>query len=530
MTCARWLAIAVLLAGPVLADPGTAQTVLRRPTAAEPETLDPMKTTSSDDLTIDMDLFQPLVGRDADQKLIPGAAQSWEASGDGLTYTFHLRPDGRWSNGDPVTADDFVYALRRAVLPQTAAADIGPISRIVEAAAINAGRETDAAKLGVEAPDPATLSIHLTEPQVTLPLELSDRFGMPVHRASFEKSGEAWTRPGNLVGNGPYRLDGWVPNSELVLVRNRYFPNPAGIDFDQVRYVVSDNAETSFKRYLSGEMDWATVPALKLPWARGTHAAELHSGQILGLGFLFFNLKKGLFADHPKLREALSLALDRETLVDKVDARGERPAYGWVSRVIPGYRPPLYPWRDLKMAARIEQARALLADEGYGPGHPLTLTISYPTRDESRKSLLAIAAMWKTALGVEVKLSNQEWRVFIAGMEQWDFEIGLLGRNSEILDPGILLEPFLGNAGENSDTGYANPAFDALVAEGERAPDAAMRFDLLARAEAMMLADYPVIPLSYAAINRLVSPRLRDWRDDEAYPQSRYVRLVPATR
>jgi oligopeptide transport system substrate-binding protein len=529
MAFERWCALTPILVGLMIgaaSPPAAAETVLRRPAAAEPETLDPMKTTSSDDVAIDMDLFQPLVGRDADQKLIPGAAQSWDVSADGLTYSFHLRPDGRWSNGDPVTAGDFVFALRRALLPKTAAADVSPLSHIVNAAAINAGSERDASKLGVEAPDPLTLRIHLTEPQLTLPLYFSTVYGMPLHRASFEQGGDAWTRPGNLVGNGPYRLESWVPNSELVLVRNDHFPDAAAIDVDQVHYLVSDNLETGLKRYLAGEMDWAQVPPPKLPWVRENRAAEFHTGKILGIGFLFFNLRKGPFAGHPKLREALSLALDRETLADKVDARGEQPAYSWVSPVIAGYDPPTYAWRDTAMAVRIERARALLAEEGYGPGHPLSLTISYPTRDESRKTLLAVASLWKSALGVEVKLANQEWRVFISTMEQWDFEIGLLGRNSELLDPGILLEPFLSNAGENSDTGYANPAFDALISEGERAPDAATRFGLLERAEALMLADYPVIPLSYAAINRLVAPSIRDWRNDDAYPQTRYIRLA----
>ena len=528
MALGRWCALMSLLAGLAAgaAVPAAAETVLRRPAAAEPETLDPVKTSSADDFAIDMDLFQPLVGRDADQNLVPGAAQRWEVSDDGLAYSFHLRPDGRWSNGDPVTADDFVYALRRTLMPGTAAADISPLSHIVNAVEINAGRETDAAKLGVAAPDPLTLRIRLTEPQATLPLYLSAVYGMPLHRASFEKWGDAWTRPGNLVGNGPYRLESWVPNSEIVLVRNSYFPDAAAIDVDQVHYMVSDNIETGLKRYLAGEMDWAGVPPPKLPWARENRPAELRTGRVLGVGYLFFNLKKGPFADHPKLREALSLAVDRETLADKVDARGEHPAYGWVAPVIAGYRPATYAWRDMAMAARIERARALLAEEGYGPGHPLSLTISYPTRDESRKTLLAIASMWKAALGVEAKLANQEWRVFIAAVEQRDFEIGLLGRNSELKDPGILLEPFLGNAGDNSDGGYANPAFDALVSEGERAADTATRFGLLERAEAVMLADYPVIPLSYSAVNRLVSPRISDWRDDDAYPQTRFIRLA----
>jgi oligopeptide transport system substrate-binding protein len=523
--CAVVSIAAALIAGWVA--PGLADTVLRRPTAAEPETLDPHKTTSNDDIAIDMDLFEPLVGRDADQNLIPGAAASWTVSEDGLVYTFHLRPDGRWSNGEPVTAEDFVFALRRLVAPATGAADISPIRRIVAAPAINAGRETDATKLGVEAIDPLTLRIRLTERQSTLPLYLSSTYGMPLNRAEIERAGEAWTRPGNLVGNGPYRLDSWVPSSEIVLVRNAYFHDPAGIAVDQVHYLVTDVLETGLKRYLTGELDWAIVPPPKLPWAHESRAAELHSGAVLGIRYLFFNLKSGKLAPHPKLREALSLAVDREALADKVAARGEQPAYGWVTPVIPAYRTQAYAWQAMPMAERIARARSLLAEEGYGPDHPLAVTISYGTEEVTRKTLLAIASMWKSALGVEVTLSNQEWRVYVAAVEQWDFEIGNLARSTELADPSILLEPFLSDAGANSDTAYANPGFDALLAQAEASGDPPARLRLLERAEAMMLADYPAIPLSYTSVNRLVTPRIRDWRDGDAFPQTRNIKLAP---
>ena len=530
MALGRHCVIASVLAAFLLGftSPGVADTVLRRPTAAEPETLDPQKTTSLDDIAIDMDLFEPLVERDADQNLIPGAALSWTVSEDGLVYTFHLRPDGRWSNGEPVTAADFVYALRRLVTPKTGAADISPIHRIAAAPEINAGREPDVTKLGVEAVDPLTLRIHLTERQFTLPLYLSTVYGMPLNRAALERAGDAWTRPGNLVGNGPYRLTAWVPTSEITLVRNTYFHDPGTIAVDEVHYLVTDVQETGLKRYLTGDLDWATVPPPKLPWARENRAPELHCGPMFGIRFLFFNVKSGIFAGHPKLREALSLAIDREVLADKVAARGEQPAYGWVPPVAKNFRSQAYAWQAMPMVERIERARSLLREEGYGPDHPLAVTISYATEDVTRKLLLAVANMWKTSLGVEVKLSNQEWRVYVAAVEQGDFEIATFLRATGLEDPSILLEPFLSDAGANSDTGYANPAFDALFAQTERTLDPAERQRLLERAEAMMLADYPAMPVSYAVINRLVVPRIRDWRDGDAYPQTRNITFAPA--
>ena len=511
-------AFLLLLSGSALAE-----TELRRPTRAEPETLDPHKTTSEDDFTIDEDLFEPLIGQDVNGGIVPGAAESWEVSVDGLTYTFHLRPDGRWSNGDPVTAEDFVYAFRRFVDPKTGAADISSIKRLGNAEAINAGKEKDLTKLGAEAVDPLTLRLHLVERQATLLLYLSTPYGAPMHSTSMEQAGEVWSHAGNLIGNGPYKLESWVPHSELLLVRNPFYKSRRPASIDRIRYLVTDDLETGVKRFLAGEMDWADVPPGKLDWAKAEHSETLHSGTQLANRFIFFNVKSGRLAQHPKLREALSLAVDREVLADKVDRRDEPPAYAWTAPVIADYRPPAYEWRSLSMAARLERARKLLAEEGYGPDHPLAVTINYPTREDARRSLLALANMWKTGLGIEVTLSNEEWRVFIAREAQFDFEIGWIGRVSEMSDAGIFLEPFISSAGGNSDTGYANPEFDRLLTEAEQTLDGAARNHLLEQAEALMLADYPVVPLTFGKVNRLVSPKLKGVPDGVGYPQSRYL-------
>ncbi|MEI9984445.1 MAG: peptide ABC transporter substrate-binding protein [Aliidongia sp.] len=521
----RCAALAAILL-PIVFGQAAAETELRRPTLAEPETLDPHKTTSADDFAIDTDLFEPLVGLDSDGRLAPGAAESWEVSEDGLVYTFHLRPDGHWSNGDPVTAADFVFTFRRFAAPVTGAVDISPIRMIAGAREINAGQEKDLAKLGAEAIDPLTLRLRLADRQATLLRYLSVAYGVPLHRASLERWGDAWTHPGNLIGNGPYKLESWVPHSEILLVRNPYFQSKTPVSADRIRYLVTDEPETGLKRYLAGEQDWANVPAAKIGWARTERPDEMHSAPALGLRFLFFNVKSGKFAGHPKLREALSLAIDRDVLADKIDKRSELPAYGWLPPVIPDYRPASYDWRAMPMAARLDRARALLAEEGYGPDHPLSVTINYATREDIRRSLLAIGNMWKTGLGVEVTLANEEWRVFIAREEQFDFEIGYLGRSQEIPDAGIFLEPFLSSAGGNSDTGYANPDFDRLLAEAN-SKEGAARNRTLEQAEAMMLADYPIAPLTFLAVNRLVSPKVKGLHDGAGYPQSRYLSLAP---
>ncbi len=258
---------------------------------------------------------------------------------------------------------------------------------------------------------------------------------------------------------------------------------------------------------------------------RAEHAAELHTGPTRSISFIFFNVKKGLLAEHPKLREALSLAVDREVIATKVDPRGQEPAYSFVPPAVTGYKIQPYGWRDEKMASRIERARALFAEEGYDAAHPLHVAISYATSDDQRKVLLAVAAMWKTALGVETTLAAEEWRVLVSAIEQADFEISGYGRSSSTDDPGLFLEPFLTDAGANSDTGYANPAYDALISAGDQSATTTERFERLEQAEALMLADYPVIPLSYGVNNRLVSPRVSGLPDAIGYPQTRYIKV-----
>jgi oligopeptide transport system substrate-binding protein len=307
--------------------------------------------------------------------------------------------------------------------------------------------------------------------------------------------------------------------------RNPYFHDRDTVKIDRVEYDVTDDPETGLKRYLTGDLDWVLLPPKEIPRMRAERAAEFHSGPWLSVSFISFNVRKGLFADHPKLREALSLAVDREVIAAKVDPRGQQPAYSFVPPAVTGWAPQPYDWRDRPMAERIARARSLLAEEGYDAAHPLHVTISYSTGEEQRKVLLAVAAMWKSGLGVETTLANQEWRSLIATLEQWDFEISAYGRSNSTNDPGLFLEPFLSTAGENSDTGYANPAFDALMNQGDQAATEGERFVLLEKAEALMLADYPLIPTFFGAINRLVSPRVSGLPDGIGYPQTRYIRI-----
>ncbi len=525
MSLLRRLAIAASFGIVALASfsPVNAETVLRRANQAEPETLDPQKTTGVYEATIETDLFEGLVTLDADRKPVPGAAERWETSPDGTVWTFYLRAGQKWSNGDPLTADDFVYAFRRLVDPATGAADFDPLHEVVTAQEIVAGKERDLGKLGVQALDPLTLRITLTHPRVILPLLMTDIAAFPLHKASIERYGNQWTRPGNIVTNGAYTLDSAVSHDQIVLKKNPEFHDADAVQIDTVRYILADNDATAFKRFRNGELDTTVAPLKELPWIRENMKPEFHSGLGLGVSFVFFNMTKGPFFDNPKLREALSLTVDREVLVTKVSPRGQQPAYGLVPPTVPDYTSQPVFFKDMPKEERLALARKLYAEAGYGPQNPLKFSLLYTTDEELRVFLLAIASMWKTALGIEVKLENREWQVFLNAVRQKDFDTGIMGTLATYADAEGFFDNYRSDAGFYNHSGYTNPAFDSLLATSKQAIDMGVRRDLLQQSERLLMTEMPIIPIQFSAINRLVSTRVSGWRDAISFPASRYL-------
>ncbi|HEV2675953.1 MAG TPA: peptide ABC transporter substrate-binding protein, partial [Aliidongia sp.] len=348
-----------------------AENVLRRPNTAEPESLDPQKITGLSEANVIRDLFEPLIALDADRHPSPGAAESWDVSDDKKTWTFHLRPGAQWSDGTPLTSADWVYSLRRLVDPATGAAKFDQIRSVVNAEEIASGREKDITKLGVVAVDPTTLRFDLAQPELILPLLIADVGAAPVPRAAIEKWANQWTRPGHMLSNGAYRLESWEPHDKIVLTKNPLFHAAAHVAIERVVHYPLDDPNRGVKQYRAGEMDWASLPKSQLAWARKEMAPELHVGDTDGLWYLFFNMKKGILAEHKGIREALSLAVDRQTIVTKIDPRGQKPAYAMVPTVMPDYTPQSYDWQASSYADRLARAKQLMATAGYGPDHPL---------------------------------------------------------------------------------------------------------------------------------------------------------------
>lgn len=499
-----------------------ADQVLRRPSESEPDTLDPQKTSSAVPISIGRDLFAGLAMLDADEKPVPAEAESWDVSPDKRVWTFHLRHDGKWSNGDPVTSADFLYSFRRLVDPATAAADPSDLNQVVGYEAIITGKEKDLTKLGVEAPDPYTLKITLNQPRIAFPLLLTDWSLFPLHRASIEKWGKDWTQPGHLVSNGAFRLKSWTPQTDLVLEKNPMFYDAAAVKIDEVHWLNAEDQEAALRRYRAGELDWVGLTRNNLAWAKQNLADQFHSAPANQHAFMPINMVSGPPAHDIRIREALNLAIDRETLVTKIDPRGEQAAYGIMPPVISDYTPQEMSFKSMSLADRLKKAKELMAAAGYTPDHPMVLTAIYPTQDSTRQLLLAIAAMWKP-IGIDLKLDNMEWQVYMSNIAQRNYQLGMMGEYGSYNDYESALDNYRSDAGQFNAPGYANPKFDDLFHHGGIAPDMATRRDLMQQAERVLIDDYAIIPLEFGVINRVINPKLQGPVATEYFPQSRLL-------
>jgi oligopeptide transport system substrate-binding protein len=498
--------------------------VLHRISTAEPDSIDPQKTNSSDSLSIDREMFIGLATLDAHAKPVPGAAEKWDISPDGLTWTFHLRHDDKWSTGEPVTAEDFLYSFRRLVDPKTAAEDPSDLKQVVNYEAIVSGKEKDLTKLGVEAPDPYTLVMHLTEPRIALPFILTDMQLAPLHRASIEKWGDQWTQPGHLVSNGPFIMKTWTPQSEIVLAKNPGFFDAKDVKLDEVHWMVTENLEAGLTRYRAGELDFVPLTRVHLPWAKENMPDQLRSAPVNQTTILFFNMVKGALAKDIRVREAFNLAIDRDVLVTKIDPRGEPPAYGMIPPAISDYTAQSMPFKGTPMADRLKQAKELMTAAGYGPGHPLSLDIMYTTDENSRQILLALSAMLKP-VGIDLKLQNSEWQVFVSNMNQRNYDVGFYSLLGAYDDYENGLDNWRSDAGFANPSGYANPKFDDLFHRGGTAKDMETRRVLMQQAEKLMLEDYPIAPLEFGQRNVLVSPKIEGYVTEVIDNQSRYLSI-----
>lgn len=506
-----------------------AETVLHRGNGAEPETLDPHQATGMPEAMIFYDLYEGLLSRGPDGKPQPAIAERWETSADGLQVTFHLRPDGRWSDGSPITAGDVVFSFRRLADPATSRNNnfLWPIKN---ARALTQGTLTDVAALGVEALDARTVRFTLAEPTPYFVSLLSYPMLVVLPEGPVTALGRDFFKPGNLISAGGYRLVEQVPQGHVKLSRNPYHRDAAKAAFDSVYFLPTENQETELKRFRAGELDSTyTLPPAQLTWVRKNMPDALRLSPQLGTYFLAFNLTREPWRSRPQLRQALSMVIDRAVLTERISQGGEQPSLSLVPPTVSEYQPALPIWADWPMERRIAEAQSLLAATGYPGGKGLSIEILFNTADNHRRIAVAIAGMVQQRLGISATLTNQEWKVFLDARRNHTFRDlarhGLIGAYD---DPNAFLEFLRSEMGPENPAAYRNPAYDKLLAESALTADPVKRRALLHEAEALLAADMPVIPLFTYARARLVSPRLRGWIPNpfDCNP-SRFLSLAP---
>ncbi len=494
------LGVTALLGAACGGPPEPQGSVLNRGLGTDPESLDPHKARSTQALDVLRDIGEGLTAFSPSGELRPAAATSWQISEDGRTYTFTIRENARWSNGEPVTANDFEFSLKRLVDPGTGAFYAQILIDVMER---------------VEALDARTLEVQLRQPTPYLLSVLTHPSTFPIYRPALDQHGDAFARPGRLVSNGAYVLDTWEPTSFVGLVRNEHYWNNAQTCIDVVRYHINSQELAEYNRYRSGELHITdNVPTDGFHRFREQFPDELRIAPKLGVYFYGFNLSKPPFKDNPRLRQALSMAIDRDKLVEKVTGRGELPAYSFVPPGVANYQPVTFGYAKLTQDDRNAIAQRLMRELGYGPENPLEIELRYNTSDAQRRVALAIQAMWDEVLGVKTNLVNEEFQVLLSNIRQ--AEVTQIFRASWIGDYNDA-HTFLGlmiGEGTSNMPGYANPEFDSLMQRAAQQFDLDRRRLYLEEAERVLLADHPIIPIYFYVSKHLVSTDVSGWEDN----------------
>ncbi len=487
--------------------------ILRRGLDLEPDSLDPQKARSVEAQRVLRDLCEGLTTLNRHGRPAPGIATTWTVSPAGKTYTFTLRRDARWSTGAPVVAADFVDGLRRLVDPHTASAYAAVVSVIRNAPAIIAGRLPPQA-LGVSAPSAHTVVIRLRTPAQYLPALLAHPTTCPVDPALLKRYGDNYAQPGHMPSDGAFILTQWAHGSYIELTRNPDYWRNSQTRLAGVRYVIATDENAELEMYRAGELDiMDVVPRAEIGWIHAHLGGQLHVAPQLGTYYYGFNLRRAPFKGQRGLRRALALVIQRHRLTRDVLRTGEQPAYSWVPPGTAGYRVQAPAWSEQSLAARIVEARRLYAAAGYSATHPLRFTLQYNTGEIHQDLALAIASMWRTALGVRVRLVREDFSTLMHNISTGEATMFRSSWEADYNDPYTFAQYFKSDFGINMPH-YDNPAYDRLVDRAEATLDPTQRAALLERAERLMLHDQPIIPLYFYVSKHLVKPRVTGWYDN----------------
>ncbi|WP_115719823.1 peptide ABC transporter substrate-binding protein [Gallaecimonas mangrovi] len=483
-----------------------AQQILNRRIAMSPRTLDPSLATGIPAFNVIQDLFEGLLTLSADGKLVPGLATSWDVSPDGKTYVFHLRPNAKWSNGKPLTAGDFVYAWRRVVDPATGAQYADSLSPVVNASAIIDGKKKPDT-LGVEAVDAHTFKVQLVKPTPYFLTMLYNQYLFPLYKPAIEKWGDAWTRPEHMVSDGPFKLTEWVINGHLTLEKNPYYYGADKVLLQkEIEYPISE-ADSALSRYLAGDLDFVNNPAFPASdydWLKQSVGDQIRVSPYYACAYLGMMVHKPPF-NNRDLRLALNLVLNRKVLSNKLSGGMQIPAYS-LFPPLPGYQQQVPDWASWPMDKRIAEARRLYKKAGYSKDHPLKVELLYMTEGVSTQNYMeAVSTMWNRALGSQITLRNEEWKVMLQDLQYKNAKLFWSAWVGDYPEPYTFAQQFLASFAMNYGS-YNNPAYQKAVKAAAGELDTQQRYASYEAAERILNKDVPMIPLYFYKAPELVKP------------------------
>ncbi|MFZ9035264.1 MAG: peptide ABC transporter substrate-binding protein [Francisellaceae bacterium] len=502
-------------------------------------TLDPGVINDATAWRVNNDLFEGLVTLTQDDRIVPALASSWEISKDGTVYTFHLRENAKWSNGNPVTAGDFVYAFRRNLDPNTPNLYASFYKVIKGASAIIDNESKDFNQLGVKAVDDHTLQITLNHPvSYFLDLMLIPA-SEPLYPPAVKANPTGWANVGSIVSNGPYELKEWVPNGHLSVVKNPYYWNAPKVAIEEVKFLPIVNPSSEYDLYKTGGMDFTwTVPSGQSDqYYKDKFGKNFHTNSYIGNEYFWFNFKDPNFAKW-QVRKALTMVVDRKAIVDNITRMGESPSYsvlpdgaeGGIYADIYKKAMPEYAWVNESMAKRNSQAKALLESAGYSSQHPLRFTVLYDTHPLKRQIVLAVISMWQQAFGdlIKVDIENQEWKVFLQSMNTHQFQMGLLDWKADYNDASDWVE--LITCGSSNNLGLScnktvTDNFNKAISTADKSQSQAYMQQAIVAA----MNDYIILPLYNLSYNHLVSDRVAGYDSQNNHINQQYSKWFSLT-
>ncbi len=519
------LLIVLFFSGTFKTQDGLPLHTIYRGNSIEPVSLDPHLSGSLNEANIQRDIFEGLTTKGPNGNIIPGVAKRWEVSEDQMKWTFFLRKDAKWSNGEPVVASNFVEGLKRAIDPKTGASFSFLLKPILNAEKILKGEEKDLSRLGVRAINDYVLEIELESPVYHLLNLLAHHTAYPFPYKVYEEHKSKWTNPHYIVCNGPYKLTEWIPQSHIKLTKNDEYWDKKSVRTPNIVYYPTEDSHSELKRFIAGEIHTTeTIPQDQIEWIEQNMKSNLRTSPYAGIVFYAFNMTIEPFKSNLKLRQALALAIDRDLISSKIAKLGAKPAYSWIPKGMGTYKSQDVFFASMSQTEREEKAKALFTEAGFSLENPLKVEILLGSSHFEKNLAIAISGMWKKTLNIETALRDEDWKLYVASRAEKKFQIIHLNGSADFPIPSAFLEIFLSdhNAG-----GYVNVEFDHLVHTGISEATLDEQNKLFAEAETTLLNDIPVIPLYYPTKKHLVNINIQGWVDNfiDVHP-SKYLFIV----